>query len=135
MQKLSKFVLTTAFSLSVVLPLAASAQGFFYSSCGVFSGLSFLLCKISYLLNSVLPVLVALGVVYFVWGVVQYFIGSSEEAKKKGRDGIIFGIIGLVVIVSLWGLVYLVIDTFQGPYGGLDQRAPYGYEFNSLLPQ
>jgi hypothetical protein len=104
------------------------------SYCAGFEGFSFMLCKISYLLNSLIPVMVALGVVYLVWGVVQYVIGGSEEDKKKGRDRIVFGIIGLVVIVSLWGLVYLVVDTFRGPYGGLDQYGAPRDLPNKLLP-
>lgn len=100
------------------------------NSCSGFSGLSYILCKISELLNSVLPVLVALGVVYFVWGVVRYVIGDSEEAKKKGRDNIIFGVIGLAVIVGLWGLVYIVVDTFN-----IDNVAPATDELQDLLPQ
>lgn len=74
--------------------------------------LGYLLCKLQGILNSIIPVLVALGMVYFVWGVVQYFIRNDEEAKKKGRDRIIYGIIGLAVIVSVWGLVNIVVNTF-----------------------
>jgi len=48
--------------------------------------------------------LLALGVVYFVWGVVTYVIASDEEAKKTGRDRIIYGIIGLAVIIGVWVL-------------------------------
>ncbi len=104
--------------------------------CGALPGFTFILCRITSLLNSVLPVLVALGVVYFVWGVVQYMIGGDDEAKKKGKDQIIYGIIGLVVIVSLWGLVYLVVDTFRGPYGSWDEQgAPDGRDLNNLLPR
>ena len=51
--------------------------------------------------------------VYFVWGVVQYVIAGGEEAKKKGKDHVIFGIIGLAVIVSLFGLVNIVVKTFK----------------------
>ena len=49
--------------------------------------------------------------VYFVWGVVQYVIAGGEEAKAKGRDHIIYGIIGLAIIFSLMGLVNLVVST------------------------
>ena len=80
--------------------------------CAPVAGLSYMFCRVSMLLNAVLPVLVALGVVYFVWGVVQYVIGDSDEAKKKGRDRIIFGLIGLAVIISIWGLVYILVYTF-----------------------
>jgi len=38
-------------------------------------------------------------------------IASDEEAKKAGRDRIIFGIIGLAVIVAMWGLVNILIKT------------------------
>ena len=61
------------------------------------------------LLQLLIPLLVTLGVVYFIWGVVQYVIGGGDEAKKKGRDRMIFGIIGLV----MWGLVVVVINTFN----------------------
>ena len=70
------------------------------------------ICNIQNLLNTIVPVLIGLGVVYFVWGVVQYMIGGGEEAKKKGRDHVVFGIIGLAVIVGLWGIVNLTVNTF-----------------------
>ena len=62
---------------------------------------------------TLIPVLIVLGVVYFVWGVVQYVISSEEEAKQKGKMRMIYGIIGLVVIVAMWGLVAIVQRTFD----------------------
>ena len=76
-------------------------------------GLDGLICNFQQILNSIIPVLVALGVVYLVWGIVQYVINDSEEAKKKGKDRIIYGIIGLTVIAGLYGLVNIVINTFN----------------------
>lgn len=71
-----------------------------------------IICKVGAILNSVIPILILLGVVYFVWGVITYVIGSDEEAKKAGRNRIIFGIIGLAVIVAMWGLVNILVNTF-----------------------
>jgi len=71
------------------------------------------LCTIKNLFNTIIPVLVALGVVYFVWGVITYVIASDEEAKKSGRDRMIYGIIGLAVIIGLWGLVGILGNTFN----------------------
>ena len=90
-------------------------------------GLNAVLCKLSEIFRAVIPVLIALGVIYFVWGVITYVIADSEEAKKKGRDTIIFGIIGLAVIISVWGLVYLITATF-----GIDNPAPRNIQ--NLLP-
>jgi|SRR3989338_1429411 len=72
-----------------------------------------LLVGVHQLLNSLIPILVALGVVYFVWGVVRYVIADGEEAKSRGRDNIIYGLIGLAVIIGLWGLVNIVVTTFN----------------------
>lgn len=107
---LSGFVLGLA-------PVVALAQtGGTVTTCNALntsaSTLTDLLCKFSQLLNTVLPVLIALGVLLLVWGVVSYVIASEEEAKKKGRDRIIFGIIGLAVIIGIWGLVNLLRNSF-----------------------
>jgi hypothetical protein len=104
--------------LVLLSPMAAMAQvstgGATSTACDVGSqGTLFgILCKVGSLLNAVVPVLIALGVVYFVWGVVQFVASSDEEAKKNGRNKIIYGIIGLAVIIGLWGLVNLLRNTF-----------------------
>jgi len=82
-------------------------------ACGTdLTGLSKIICQTQQLLNSIVPVLIALAVVYFVWGVVQFMINDSEEAKTKGKNKVIYGIIGFAVIVGLWGLVDLITNTF-----------------------
>ncbi|MEI6580632.1 MAG: pilin [bacterium] len=100
-------------SLGLVLaPLFVFAQNF--AQCGSTQmGIGAVLCKIASILNTIIPIIVVLGVVYFVWGVVQYVISSDEEAKKTGRMRMLYGIIGLVVIVGMWGLVRIVTNTFD----------------------
>jgi Type IV secretion system pilin len=71
-----------------------------------------LLCRFGQLFNSIVPVLIALGVLFFVWGVVQYVIADDEEAKSAGRNRMIYGIIGLAVIIGVWGLVNFLRNTF-----------------------
>ena len=71
-----------------------------------------IICQVGRLFNAIVPVLIALGVLYFVWGVVSYVIASDEEAKAAGRNRIIFGIIGLAVIIGVWGLVNFLRNTF-----------------------
>lgn len=70
------------------------------------------LCKISQIVAGVLPVLISLAVLYFVWGIISFVIADEEEAKTKGRDRIIYGVIGLAVIIGMWGLVGLLNSTF-----------------------
>lgn len=96
------------FSFLVLFPVITFAVG---PSCPA-SGIGKLICQAQQLLNSIIPVLVSLGVVYFVWGVVKYVIADGEEAKKKGKDIMIYGVIGFTVIVGLWGFVNILVNTF-----------------------
>ena len=48
----------------------------------------------------------------FYLGSYFYVIASDEEAKTAGRDKIIYGIIGLAVIIAVWGLVKILTNTF-----------------------
>ena len=99
-------------SLFAFLILPASALAQYSMTVCVGGGLGSILCNIQRLLNATVPVLIALGVVYFVWGVVQYVIGGGEEAKTKGKNHMIWGLIGFAVIVGMWGLVTIVVRTF-----------------------
>lgn len=93
-------------------------------------GLVGIVCKIGNLFDYILPVLITLGVLYFIYGVVMYVIAGGEEAKTKGKDSIIYGLIGLAVIVAMWGLIYIIVDTF----GVEDSPAPSSGYLRGLLP-
>ena len=93
-----------------LLPAFAFAQT--QIICPSSGGLCNVLKTIQGLLNVVMPILVTIGVIMFIWGVIEYVIGKTEEAKKEGRDKMIYGIIGLFVIVSVWGLVSILQNTF-----------------------
>ena len=78
---------------------------------------------LQFLLNAIIPALITLGVVYFIWGIISYIISSDEEAKKGARDHIIKGLIGLFVIFAFWGIIAIVRNTLgvtndQGPSTG-----------------
>ncbi|MEI7810277.1 MAG: hypothetical protein WCI41_01830 [bacterium] len=110
-------VLGSTLALAPIWAFAASSGTSCYNQQ---VGIQAVICKIGEILNTLIPILIVLGVVYFVWGVIQYVIfASDEEAKKAGRNKMIMGIIGLVVIVGMWGLVKIVTSTF-----GLNNVAP-----------
>lgn len=71
-----------------------------------------IIAKIGRLLNLIIPVLIALAVVYFIWGVIQYTVSTDEEAKHGAREKIIQGLIGLFVIVAFWGIIGIITNTF-----------------------
>ena len=71
------------------------------------------------ILESLIPLLIGLALVYFIWGIVE-FIGKSgdETARTEGKQKMIWGIIALFVIVAVWGLVGVIAQSFlDGDYG------------------
>jgi len=65
------------------------------------------------LIDSVIPLLVALAVAAFVYGIIKYFLSpDSEEKKKEGKSYMFWGLVTLFVMVSIWGLVGIFSNTF-----------------------
>ena len=78
-------------------------------------------------INGVLvPVLFAVAFFYFILGVYRYFIlgAESAEERKKGRQFVLWGVIGFAVILSVWGLVQVVQSIFLIPSGGTPPTYP-----------
>lgn len=75
----------------------------------------------------VIPMIFLLAFVLFIWGVVQFFLFGSkdEEAREKGRNYIIGGIIAFFVMMSVWGLANILVNTFNLSSGG-PQYLPVG---------
>ena len=62
----------------------------------------------------VIPLIAALVFIVFIYGVVKYFFlnNNGDEAKlKEGRDFILWGILGLVALFSVWGIVNILLST------------------------
>jgi len=65
------------------------------------------------LMRSVVPLLIALALAGFVYGVIKYFLNpENEEKRKNGKSFMLWGIITIFVIVSIWGLVGILSNTF-----------------------
>jgi heme O synthase-like polyprenyltransferase len=71
------------------------------------------------IVTSVIPLVIGIALIYFVIGVIKYIgAGGEEEKRKEGRNMMVYGIIGLFVIVCVWGLVNVLASTFNVGVGG-----------------
>jgi len=58
------------------------------------------------IVNVAIPIAVALAVLFFFWGLATYILASGDTGKREeGRTKMIYGVIALFVIVSIWGIV------------------------------
>lgn len=78
-----------------------------------------ILTTLQALLDALIPFVITIAVLFFFYGVEKYiFNADNEEAKSQGRNIMIYGIIGLFVIVGVWGLVGVLAETFNIETGG-----------------
>ena len=67
---------------------------------------------ISNIVNPVVELMFAVAIVVFVYGVFQVVWGG-EEARQKGKASMWGGIIGMFIMMSAWGIIYLVSNTVK----------------------
>jgi hypothetical protein len=104
---------------ALVIPAVAFAQ-----VAGNFNG-SYIVGIIDFLrttLNALIPILIALALVAFFWGLVRY-VWSGGEAKESGYKMMISSLIALFVMVSVWGIIKLA-QSVLGVQGNATVTAP-----------
>lgn len=100
---------------SLLVPAIAAAQ---------VTDLNSALAFITGFINAAIPVLIGIAVLLFIWGVIS-FITAGDDAEKRSaaRNRIIWGIVFIFVILSVWGLVNILLNTF-GTGGQAPGAAP-----------
>lgn len=89
----------------------------FIASAQIAAGVGTVPKLISFLkdaLNTATVLILAAAVVYFLWNVFG-FVAAAGDAEKRSekQSGIIYGVIGIAVMVSIWGLVNFFTSTAQ----------------------
>ena len=72
-----------------------------------------LLAKISSeILNPLIWLMFAVAVLYFLWGMLQFIKGAdSPEDRKTGQSHMMWGVIGLFIMVSVVSILKIIINT------------------------
>lgn len=69
------------------------------------------------ILNLLVPILITVAVLWFFWGLIEYIKGGPEQ-KDTGKHYMIWSVIALFVMVSIFGLIGLIGNTFSIQQGG-----------------
>ncbi len=95
----------------LALPMLASAQLATSANGGDFQ---ILLTNILTFIDTVIvPAIIAIGFLVFVWGMFKYFIagGADEGKREEGKSLMIFATLGFVLIIVFWGIVNLLTQS------------------------
>lgn len=64
------------------------------------------------LIDQAIAVVIGFAVVGFLWGIVKLlFAGDNQIAKKEAKSFMLYGVLTLFVMTSVWGLVRFLSDT------------------------
>jgi uncharacterized membrane protein YfcA len=65
------------------------------------------------IIDPIIMLLAAGAFVVFLWGVFKFISKAGDEtAREEGRQSILYGLIGLVIIFGVFGILSILTNTF-----------------------
>ena len=66
------------------------------------------------IVNPLILLLVGAAFVVFIWGAFVFIKEAGNETERiKGRNGILWGLVGLVIIFGAYGIINIALSTFS----------------------
>jgi hypothetical protein len=79
----------------------------------------------TYIISPVILVVFACGFLLFVYGLVEFLWKINQGGEnKEGKQHMLWGIIGMLIMVSVYGIISLLSNTFSL---GIDPNNPNSY--------
>lgn len=83
--------------LFLTFPFSASAQQF--------GGVKTLITSFGDIVVTLTKIVAGIALLVFFWGLVKFIYTTSQEGKAEGKIFMVWGIIALFVMVSVWGII------------------------------
>jgi len=68
--------------------------------------------SVASIVETLIPVAASLAVLFFFWNLAMFILSGSGEDKAKSKMGMVWGVVAIFIIFSIWGLVGFLRDTF-----------------------
>ena|SRR3989344_1637277 len=66
------------------------------------------------IVNPLIYLLFALAVAYFLYGMLQFLANKDNDEKKTaGKSHMIYGVIGITVMMGVFAIMNMLLDTFN----------------------
>ena len=64
------------------------------------------------IINPLIGFLFALAIAFFLYGVLEFFMNQENEEKKTtGKSHMIWGVIGITIMLGVWTILGIVLNT------------------------
>jgi len=102
--------------LALLVPAIALAQTI--GGKATPSNFSEIVCIFVVLVLDFIPYVVVIAVGAFLAGLIKYVgHGENEEKRAEGTKMMIYGVFGFFFIVSIWGIIFVFVNSFRMPFG------------------
>lgn len=105
----SKWLKIGLASVYAFAPVVASAQIVIGEN-----GISGLESVLEQIYNIASPIAVTLIIIYLLYGAFLFATGGGDEERRgRGKDILLYGLVGLIIITSLLGIVNFVVNSIS----------------------
>lgn len=67
------------------------------------------------ILTPIIVLLFALAAVYFLFGLLKFIMNQGSDTEQaEGKQHMLWGAVGLAIMVSVWGILNLVNESVKG---------------------
>ena len=90
-----------------------------------------LLNSIKGIVGTALPIVFALAILAFFWGITKYVFSKSGEGKVEGKGVMLWSLIAIAIMTSLYGIIFLAQKTIgvdPGSVGNQNTFEPVGVQ-------
>lgn len=79
---------------------------------------------VTYIIDPAILIIFGFGFFLFMWGLVQFLWGLGDDARgnsyTEGKQHMLWGIIGMLIMVSVYGIISLIDDTLDLDFANPD---------------
>lgn len=96
-----------------------------FSTNVAYAGLDSFLANVSaQIINPAIELLFALAIVYFLYGVFEFIRNQDNEEKKTtGKSHMMWGLVGIAIMLGVWGILNLILNTLNISKSEIDPEA------------
>jgi uncharacterized membrane protein YidH (DUF202 family) len=74
---------------------------------------------VSLIIQPLVVLLLTAGVAYFIWGVAMFIMNADNaEERAKGTQHLMWGVLGIIIMVGVVGILKIATSTFNIPLPG-----------------
>jgi len=70
----------------------------------------------AFIINPLIVFLFALALVLFLYGMLEFIMNAgSDEKRTSGKSHMLWGIVGLTIMIGVWSILGIVLNTLNIP--------------------